>query len=308
MRPLFVLCSLVLLISCKQEYKKIQLKGEWTIINIDYDSTLTSLEEQEFKKNMSPYISLIKFKVDSMTVLSIDRMQEQAESVFYELRNDTIITKVYMRNDELKAFPNRRDNYYFNKFKIEKLTDDSMVLKSFYHLKKLPEKDEYEYSLDSNFYTATMILRKINSKLESDRIGWFFLNEKANQINSHNSSSNTESSDPNILSTQSFSPNSNFESTKKYGFVVMTVRQENDNVMEKMDGISYRNYMFSTAIKEYDYVNEDSKYQILDEAQAAYKRSSGAIYYKGSVKDRQLLLFDSYSEASKAREKYTIIN
>ena len=85
----------------------------------------------------------------------------------------------------------------------------------------------------------------------------------------------------------------------------MTVRQINDNLNEKMEGISHKEYVITTEIKEYTNVDDDSKYQILDEAQAAYNRTPEAKAYKGSVKERKLHLFDTYKEASKAREKYT---
>lgn len=212
---------------------------------------------------------------------------------------------MYLTNSEMEAYSGRQDNFYFNKLKIENLSDDSLVIKSFFHLKKQAEEDQYTYSLDSNYYTATMVLRKINSKLESDRIGWYFINEKVNQLNTKNSLE-SGSTDPNSLTTNSFTLNSPVTSAKQYGFVVMHVQQDNDNFEEKMNGIRAKSYVFTTGIEEYDFVDDDLKYQILDEAQSSYKRTPAAIAYKGIVKDRDLLLFDSYSEASRAREKYTL--
>lgn len=81
-RKLFFVVMVLFCFSCKRSITKSQLKGEWTVINIDYDSTLTVLEDQEFKRNMSPFVSLFKFSGDSLNVLSIDKMQEQLQNVF----------------------------------------------------------------------------------------------------------------------------------------------------------------------------------------------------------------------------------
>jgi hypothetical protein len=92
----------------------------------------------------------------------------------------------------------------------------------------------------------------------------------------------------------------NTKSQTKYCFVVLSVSQ-----IEPVWGKT-EYYFYSTAIKEYDYVDEDTKYRLMDAAQQGYLSSWPAVEGKGRVRERKCFVFDSYEQASKEREKYLL--
>jgi hypothetical protein len=88
----------------------------------------------------------------------------------------------------------------------------------------------------------------------------------------------------------------------KHVFVVLNVTQEEFNT----NGYSHHQYVVTTGIESYNYIDETLKYKILDQAQQSYLQNFKRQVDKGTVNKRELLVFDSYEEASKEREKYTI--
>lgn len=89
----------------------------------------------------------------------------------------------------------------------------------------------------------------------------------------------------------------NFNSTK-YIFVVLKV--SHTEMGQKM---SYNTVSDIIEVPAYS-ITEDFKYKSMDEISNAYLNSLNAKVYKGAIKSRKFLEFDSYAEASKEREKY----
>jgi hypothetical protein len=61
---------------------------------------------------------------------------------------------------------------------------------------------------------------------------------------------------------------------------------------------------YTTQVNQLSNYNDNVKYRLLDEVVANYKKSPSGMLYKGSIKKRNIYLFDTYEQASKAREKY----
>lgn len=98
--------------------------------------------------------------------------------------------------------------------------------------------------------------------------------------------------------------NDNNNNSSTYAFVVLKVtqREYNENYTNKIT----KTYNFCSAIKSFNYLNEDLKYQFMDAVQNSYSNSAGANLYDGAVIDRNIYTFRTYEEASMEREKYTV--
>lgn len=67
---------------------------------------------------------------------------------------------------------------------------------------------------------------------------------------------------------------------------------------------SRQRFTWTTSVKTIGVLNDELKYRLLDQEVSNYKNSANGIVYNGSIKKREIYLFNSYQEASKAREKY----
>lgn len=288
---------LLLFISCKGKDKplinKSEFQGNWIVTNINYNSSIASLKQQESRINGNSYIALFSFNKDSLIVLSVDTLQEHSMAYYY-IYNDTLYTKLNMTTEEIIKFSDKRDNFYFNKFLIEKIDNNSMTVKSFYPIKNPQAENSYVVNLYSNYYTATMQLRKLNSEEEYNQAFNYLFRKKLNVALNDLPFTGIK-----IVKTVSDSINNQ---NVKYGFVVLDVVHE---VIEPFGGPSYKNYIYTSSVKEYKDIDEDIKYKILDEFQNYYAHGEGYIH-NGTVKNRKILLFNTYSEASREREKYTM--
>ena len=83
---------------------------------------------------------------------------------------------------------------------------------------------------------------------------------------------------------------------KQYYFIVLKVIEDHITNKESL--------YYTTSVNEISNYDEETKYQLLDEVVSNYKNSPSGRVYKGNVRDRQIYLFNNYTEASKAREKY----
>lgn len=125
------------------------------------------------------------------------------------------------------------------------------------------------------------------------------------------------------------------QKTIRYAFVLLTVEKEkevtdgaafNRNIdklresgfdspspkLESTSKIKKFRYYYVTDIKTLNNPTEDDKYRLMDEVQTdpmvkyniqSYQTHNGIDY---RIVDRKCLVFDTYSEASKEREKYSI--
>ena len=82
----------------------------------------------------------------------------------------------------------------------------------------------------------------------------------------------------------------------QYYFIVLEIEEYHFPNNEK--------YFYTTQVNQLSNYNDNVKYKLLDEVVSNYKNSINAIVHKGSVNKRNIFLFDSYEQASKAREKY----
>ena len=108
----------------------------------------------------------------------------------------------------------------------------------------------------------------------------------------------------NSTNYQNTSPNYNTSTNTKYVFVLLKTTQIERDEMT-MDKIEKR-YNYCSEIQNLPFISEDIKYELMDKVQRSYKNSASAIVYNGRVNSRQVFVFDSYEEASKAREKYLV--
>ena len=90
-----------------------------------------------------------------------------------------------------------------------------------------------------------------------------------------------------------------YQSAKKYAFVVLNVEQTEGYPPEV---VSYTNL---SSIEAVDNLNEDTEYKLMDDFQNTYLKSIKAQVNKGIVRDRKIYSFDTYAEASKAREQFS---
>lgn len=90
-----------------------------------------------------------------------------------------------------------------------------------------------------------------------------------------------------------------YQSAKKYTFVVLNVEQTEGYPPEV---VSYTNL---SSIEAVDNLTEDMEYRLLDDFQNTYLKSIKAQVNKGVVRDRKIYSFDTYAEASKAREQFS---
>lgn len=106
---------------------------------------------------------------------------------------------------------------------------------------------------------------------------------------------------------QNTSPNNNTDNqsrASKYVFVLLKTTQTeyNETSMERVD----RRYNICSEIERLAYVDEDMKYSLMDQVQGSYMKSASRIMDRGRVNSREVFVFDTYEEASKAREKYLV--
>jgi len=90
------------------------------------------------------------------------------------------------------------------------------------------------------------------------------------------------------------------EASAKYFFVLLKVTQT-----EPVSGKDEL-YNYCTKIQEISKLGEDLKYRLMDEAQEIYLASPAGSLHNGRVTARECLIFGSYQEASKEREKYLL--
>ena len=125
------------------------------------------------------------------------------------------------------------------------------------------------------------------------------IDEQERQINQLedrlNKLEETQKSEPVINTPNSYNEDySNYSG--QYYFVVLEVTE--DHIVEK------QNLYYTTQVNQLNNYNDNVKYRLLDEVVTNYKKSPSGMAYKGNVKKRNIYLFDSYEQASKAREKY----
>jgi hypothetical protein len=82
----------------------------------------------------------------------------------------------------------------------------------------------------------------------------------------------------------------------QYFFMVLEVVE--DHIYEK------RKMYYTSRVNEISNYDDNIKYRLLDEFVSVYKNSADGMVYKGNVKKRNVHLYNSYEEASRAREKY----
>jgi len=88
--------------------------------------------------------------------------------------------------------------------------------------------------------------------------------------------------------------NSNYGS--QYYFVVLEVIEKHYPNNEQ--------FYYTTQVNQISNYNDNIKYRLLDEVVTKYKNSPSGMAFNGNVRKRDIYLFNSYEEASKAREKY----
>lgn len=114
------------------------------------------------------------------------------------------------------------------------------------------------------------------------------LEQRLNSLETKSNSHNTNSSFENGYNSASYAT--------QYYFIVLEVVE--NHVMDK------RKMFYTTQVNQISNYSENTKYKLLDEVVSSYKNSPSARVYEGDVKKRNIYLFGSYEEASKAREKY----
>ena len=132
-------------------------------------------------------------------------------------------------------------------------------------------------------------IRNKQNTIDLQQIQIIQLEERINRL--ENNTSNN--------SNDNYAPNENQNNANYFGqyyFIVLEVIE--DHVFEK------ENFYYTTQVNQLSNYNENVKYRLLDEVVTEYKRSPSGIAYKGNVKKRNIYLFDTYEQASKAREKY----
>jgi hypothetical protein len=97
---------------------------------------------------------------------------------------------------------------------------------------------------------------------------------------------------------------------RKFVFVKLIVQQRELKEFNTQNGINDMhenvNYTICSKIIEVGLFTETEKYQLLDKVQTAYINSANAQVYEGKVLNRQCYEFNTYEEASKQREKFTM--
>lgn len=63
-------------------------------------------------------------------------------------------------------------------------------------------------------------------------------------------------------------------------------------------------FYYTTQVNQLSNYNDNVKFRLLDDVVTQYKSSPHGMVNKGSISKRDIFLFNSYEEASKAREKY----
>ncbi|WP_439582422.1 hypothetical protein [Dyadobacter bucti] len=91
--------------------------------------------------------------------------------------------------------------------------------------------------------------------------------------------------------------NSDLPRNTKYVFVILYVEQTEGYPPQVM---TYTNLSGIEAVADLD---EDRKYRIMDQCEAFYLNSVKAALHKGAVRDREIQVFDTYAQASRAREE-----
>ena len=109
--------------------------------------------------------------------------------------------------------------------------------------------------------------------------------------------------DPNAPAERDFDSTPPTKNNYKYVFVFLKINQlEFDRT-----GIQHIvGYSYCTSIQSYDFVDEELKYRLMDNAQSEYLNSVKASAYKGKVIDRNAFVFDTYEDASKKRATFTV--
>jgi hypothetical protein len=88
----------------------------------------------------------------------------------------------------------------------------------------------------------------------------------------------------------------------KFEFVILYVTQDALVIADHVEDAQF--FKYCTEIKKFPEINEDLEYQLMDGAQSYYQE-----YYMGAgsgrrhITDRKCLVFDSYAEASKERQR-----
>lgn len=105
----------------------------------------------------------------------------------------------------------------------------------------------------------------------------------------------TYSEPTNVVTTPA--PSYNYSSTK-YFFVVLKVVEDHYTEYQT-------SYVTSDILEAQSYeLDEETKYKLLDKFVKSYKNSPSGMAWKGNIKSRKIYSYDSYEEASRAREKY----
>ena len=104
-----------------------------------------------------------------------------------------------------------------------------------------------------------------------------------------------EETNKNSMPSSENNYNSGIQSSQFY-FIVLEVVE--NHISEK------RQMYYTTQVNQISSYNDNIKYQLLDEVVSNYKNSPSGRVYEGSVKSRNIYLFNNYEDASKAREKY----
>lgn len=144
-------------------------------------------------------------------------------------------------------------------------------------------------SCDSS--TQTQKLKRENQEKQEK------IDEQTKQINRLeerlNKIENQQTSEPSY-NDKEVSSYSNYGN--QYYFIVLEVIEKHYPNNEQ--------FYYTTQVNQLSNYNDNIKYRLLDEVVTQYKNSPSGMVYKGNVKKRDIFLFNSYEEASKAREKY----
>ncbi|MFN3022045.1 hypothetical protein ACK1KB_13880 [Chryseobacterium sp. TY3] len=95
---------------------------------------------------------------------------------------------------------------------------------------------------------------------------------------------------------QDSQPNDFSNYSGQYYFIVLEIEEFHYPNTEK--------FFYTTKVNQLSNYDDNIKYQLLDEVVSNYKNSVNAKVYKGSVNNRNIYLFNTYEQASQAREKY----
>lgn len=122
------------------------------------------------------------------------------------------------------------------------------------------------------------------------------------------------------------------EQSNKFAFVVFTLKKEvlksqqelnrdlndfitkfskaktQEDVPVGKSSFTTKEYYYTTEIKSFTNFNDDDKYKYMDECQQVSEFKIEILRNKTTIIDRECFVFDSYKDASNAREKYYLEN